>query len=132
MSPPKKKVHIFIVSDATGITAEMVISAVLVQFKEIEPVFKKFPYIKTKEQINAILTQAEAVQGIVIYSFVSQELRTWIRRERRKINIYTIDLLGPLLDRMGKLWNLNPLLNPGLLRNIGKRCLSCQSLLISP
>ncbi|MEW6002461.1 MAG: kinase/pyrophosphorylase [Nitrospirota bacterium] len=33
----KKKVHVFIVSDATGITAEMVISAVLVQFKEIKP-----------------------------------------------------------------------------------------------
>ncbi|OHE55162.1 MAG: hypothetical protein A2Z47_07370 [Thermodesulfovibrio sp. RBG_19FT_COMBO_42_12] len=120
MSPPKKKVHVFIVSDATGITAEMVISAVLVQFKEIEPVFKKFPYIKTKEQINAILTQAEAAQGIIIYSLVSQELRTWIRREKRKINIHAIDLLGPLLDRMGKLWNLNPLLNPNLLRNVSE------------
>ncbi len=90
MSPPKKKVHVFIVSDATGITAEMVISAVLVQFKEIEPIFKKFPYIKTKEQINAILTQTEAVQGIVIYSLISQELRTWIRRESRKISVYAI------------------------------------------
>ncbi|MDI6889542.1 MAG: kinase/pyrophosphorylase [Thermodesulfovibrionales bacterium] len=74
MNLPKKKVHVFIISDATGITAEMVISAVLVQFREIEPIFKKFPYIKTKEQIKAILTQAEAVQGIVIYSLVSQEL----------------------------------------------------------
>jgi regulator of PEP synthase PpsR (kinase-PPPase family) len=120
MSPPKKKVHVFIVSDATGITAEMVISSVLVQFKEIEPVFKKFPYINTKEQINAILTQAKALQGIVIYSLVSQELRTWIRREKRKRSIYAFDLLGPLLDRMGKLWNLNPLLNPGLLRTIGE------------
>jgi len=120
MSPPKRKVHVFIVSDATGITAEMVISAVLVQFKEIEPTFKKFPYITTKEQINAILTQAEAVQGIVIYSLVSQELRAWIRKEKRKMNVYTIDLLGPLLDRIQKLWNLNPMLNPGLFRGIGE------------
>ena len=120
MSPPKKKVHVFIISDATGITAEMVISAVLVQFKEIEPVFKKFPYIKTKEQINAILTQTDAVQGIVIYSLISHDLRTWIRRESRKMSVYAIDLLGPLLDRIGKLWNLNPLLNPGLLRSIGE------------
>ncbi|MEW6675814.1 MAG: pyruvate, water dikinase regulatory protein [Nitrospirota bacterium] len=116
----KKKVHVFIVSDATGITAEMVISAVLVQFKEIEPIFKKFPYIKTKEQIKAILTQAEAVKGIVIYSMVSQELRSWIRKEKRKIDVYTIDLLGPLLDRIRKLWNLNPMLSPGLLRGIGE------------
>ncbi len=120
MNPPKKKVHVFIVSDATGITAEMVISAVLVQFKEIEPTFKKFPYITTKEQINTIFAQAEAVQGIVIYSLVSQELRTWIRKGKRKTNVYTIDLLGPLLNQMRKLWNLNPILNPGLLRGIGE------------
>lgn len=120
MSPPKKKVHVFIISDATGMTAEMVISAVLVQFKEIEPIFKRFPYIKTKEQIKAILTQAEAVQGIVIYSLVLQELRTWIRKEKRKMNVYTIDLLGPFMERIGRLWNVVPALRPGLLREIGE------------
>jgi [pyruvate, water dikinase]-phosphate phosphotransferase / [pyruvate, water dikinase] kinase len=116
----KKKVHVFIVSDATGMTAEMVISAVLVQFKEIDPVFKKFPYIKTKEQIKAILAQAEAAHSIVIYSFVSRELRSWMRREQRKINIIAIDLLGPLLERIGKMFNLIPSFSPGILRRLGE------------
>jgi regulator of PEP synthase PpsR (kinase-PPPase family) len=120
MKPQKKHVHVFIVSDATGMTAEMVISAVLVQFKEIEPIFKKFPYIKTKEQIKAILTQAEAVEGIVIYSIVSQELRSWIRKEKRKMNVFAVDLLGPLLDRIGRMWNLIPTFNPGILRRVGE------------
>ena len=120
MSTSKKKVHVFIISDSTGLTAEMVISAVLVQFKEIKPIFKKFPYIKTKEQIRAILTKAEELQGIVIYSLVLQELRSWLRSETRKLNVYTIDLLGPILDRIGRLWNLNPELRPGLLRGIGE------------
>jgi regulator of PEP synthase PpsR (kinase-PPPase family) len=120
MSQPKRKVQVFILSDATGMTAEMVISAVLVQFKEIKPVFKRFPYIKTREQIKTILEKAEAVQGIVIYSLVLQELRTWIRKEERKMNVYTIDLLGPFLERIGKLWNLIPTLRPGLLRGIGE------------
>lgn len=116
----KKKVHVFIVSDATGMTAEMVISAVLVQFREIDPVFKKFPYIKTKEQIKAILAQAEAAHSIVIYSFVSQELRSWLRREQRKMNIVAIDLLGPLLERIGKMFNLIPSFSPGILRRLGE------------
>ncbi len=123
MRPPKKKIHIFIVSDSTGMTAEMVMNAVLVQFKDVKPVFKKFPYIKTKEQIKAILNQAHAVQGIVIYSLVSQELRAWIRRERRETDIYAIDLLGPIIDRIRKMWNLIPLLEPGLLRGIGEESL---------
>ncbi len=116
----KKKVHVFIVSDATGLTAEMVISAVLVQFGEIDPVFKKFPYIKTKEQINTILKQAETVQGIVIYSLVSRELRTWIRREKRNRNIFAVDILGPLLDHIGTMWNLIPAFNPGILRRVSE------------
>jgi hypothetical protein len=120
MKPSKKKVHVFIVSDATGMTAEMVISAVLVQFKEIEPIFKKFPYIKTKEQIKAILKQAEAAQGIVIYSLVSQELRSWIRREKRKMKVFIIDILGPLLETLGKMWNLIPTFNPGLLKRVSE------------
>jgi len=120
MKPSKKKVHVFIVSDATGMTAEMVISAVLVQFREIEPIFKKFPYIKTKEQIKAILKQAEAAQGIVIYSLVSQELRSWIRREKRKMKVFIIDILGPLLETLGKMWNLIPTFNPGLLKRVSE------------
>jgi regulator of PEP synthase PpsR (kinase-PPPase family) len=123
MNMSRKKVHVFIVSDATGITAERVISAALVQFKEIKPIFKRFPYIKNREQIREILTKAEAARGIVIYSLVSQELRRWIQREKKKMSIYTIDLLGPLLDRLGKLWNLIPMLSPGLLRGIGEESL---------
>ncbi len=123
MRLPKKKIHIFIVSDSTGMTAEMVINAVLVQFKDVKPVFKKFPYIKTKEQINAILDQAHAVQGIVIYSLVSQDLRAWIRREQREMDIYAIDLLGPIIDRIRKMWDLIPILEPGLLRGIGEESL---------
>lgn len=120
MSSSRKNVYVFIVSDATGITAEMVMNAVLVQFKEIKPTFKKFPYIKTKEQIKAILSQAQAVEGIVAYSLVSQELRALIRKEKRTMNVFTIDLLGPLLDRIRKLWNLIPVLSPGLLKGISE------------
>ena len=123
MSLPRKRIHIFIVSDSTGATAEMVINAVLVQFRELAPVFKKFPFIRTKEQIHAILTQAHEVKGVVIYSLVSQQLRAWIRKEKRLMDIYALDLLGPILDRIRKQWDLTPLLEPGLLRGIGEESL---------
>jgi regulator of PEP synthase PpsR (kinase-PPPase family) len=120
MNPPKKKVHVFIVSDATGLTAERVISAVLVQFKLVSPIFQRYPYIKTKEQIERVLARAENLEAIVIYSLVSQELRTWIRTEQRKRDVYAIDVLGPLLERMGKLWNMIPDFRPGLLEGLGE------------
>jgi regulator of PEP synthase PpsR (kinase-PPPase family) len=70
MNPSKKKVNVFIVSDATGITAERVINAVLVQFKQIQPIFQKFSFVKTKTQIKDILSKAEELDAIVIYSIV--------------------------------------------------------------
>ena len=108
----------FIVSDATGITAERVISAVLFQFKQITPVFKRFPYITTKDQIKDILVRAQERQGIVIYSLVSPDLRKWIQQHEKNKGLYSIDLLGPLLKQMGKLWNLIPACRPGLLQGI--------------
>jgi regulator of PEP synthase PpsR (kinase-PPPase family) len=118
MNPSKKKVNVFIVSDATGITAERVINAALVQFKDIEPIFEKFTYVKTKRQINDILSKAEALDAIVIYSLVSKELRAWIRPEMRKKGLNRIDLLGPLLIRMERLWNMIPAFRPGLLNGL--------------
>jgi len=98
----------------------MVISAVLLQFKEVDPVFKKFPYIKTKEQIRTIIDQAEAAQGIVIYSLVSEELRVWIRRETRKVNLFAVDILGPHLESIAKMWNLIPTFIPGRRRRVSE------------
>jgi hypothetical protein len=120
MGPPKKRVNVFIVSDATGLTAERVISAVLVQFKPISPVFKRFPYIKRKDQIEDVLARAEKLEAIVIYSLVSQDLRTWFSEEKVKREVYAIDLLGPLLERMGRLWNMIPDFRPGLFKGLGE------------
>lgn len=118
MSPPKQKVYVFIVSDATGITAERVISAVLFQFKQIKPVFKRFPYITTKGQVQDVLSRAQERQGIVIYSLVSPELRKWLGEAEKNSAICCIDLLGPLLKQMGKLWNMIPACRPGLLQGL--------------
>jgi regulator of PEP synthase PpsR (kinase-PPPase family) len=120
MSLPKRNVHVFIISDGTGLTAERVISAVLVQFKQIKPIFKRFPYIKTKGQIENILAKAENLEGIVIYSLVEKDLRAWFNTEKRKRDIYAIDLLGPLLQRMGRHWDMIPVFRPGLLKGLGE------------
>ena len=77
-------------------TAERVISAVLVQFRQIKPIFKRFPYIKTREQIQSIMSRAQESDAIVVYSVVSEKLGAWIRTEKAKRNVYTVDFFGPL------------------------------------
>ena len=91
MGSTKRKVPVFIVSDATGMTAERVISAALFQFRQIQPVYKRFPYIKTKEQMERILARAEGSQGIVICSLVSKELRRWLKDGRKTMKPISLD-----------------------------------------
>ncbi len=101
----------------------MVINAALIQFRELSPVYKRFPFTRTKAQIESILDQARKVQGIVVYSLVSKELRAWIRRQKQGDIFYAIDLLGPIIDRIQRQWDLVPLLKPGLLPRIEEESL---------
>ncbi len=119
VSAKLEKLHVFILSDATGITAERVISAVLVQFKSILPVFERFPFTKSREEIRTALEKAKETNGIVIYSLASEDLRDAMRREKRKTRVPTIDILGPLLNKIGGMMNQVPILRPGLLDQIG-------------
>jgi regulator of PEP synthase PpsR (kinase-PPPase family) len=123
MEQINKKVYVLIVSDATGITAERVISAALVQFQELTPIYKRIPYVMTKEQIDEILAEAEKLDAIVIYSLVSEELRAYIQKQKRKRDVYTIDLLGPLLSRIGRQLNVIPVSRPGLYKGMAAESL---------
>jgi regulator of PEP synthase PpsR (kinase-PPPase family) len=116
----KRHVYVFIVSDATGATAESVINAALVQFESITPIFKKFPFLKTTEQLSGILAHAQDLDAIVIYSLVSEEIRHWINVNKHRWKIYLIDIIGPILKDMQRLWDIIPKLRPGILNGIGE------------
>ena len=124
MPKARRKVPVYVVSDATGVTAERVISAVLVQFdREIEPVLKRFPYVRTGRRLSGILKQAEDENGLVVVSLVAKGLRDWLRKNRSAHRAQVIDLLGPLLMRMENLFQVMPSLHPGLLGVLGEESL---------
>ena len=120
MKGQKRQVYVFIISDATGATAERVINAALVQFEGITPVYKRFPFLKTTDQLSEILTHAQNLDAIVIYSLVSEEIRHWININKHRWKIYLIDIIGPILKDMQRLWDIIPKLRPGILDGIEK------------
>ena len=110
----RRRLFVYIVSDATGITAERVINAVLVQFKQgVEPVFERYPFVKSAEEIRRALDQAQSTDGILIYSLASDTLRKAIQELKRNHRVMVIDLLGPLLAQVGKLIKPGPGLPSG-------------------
>jgi regulator of PEP synthase PpsR (kinase-PPPase family) len=110
--------HIFIVSDATGETAEKMTRAVLSQFKGQLLRITRHSNVRNQKQLQEILQQLESEKGLVVYTMVSGPMREWMRQEAAKRSIPAVDLLGPLLDLMASVFHVEPEAEPGLLHRV--------------
>ncbi|MGH7274493.1 MAG: pyruvate, water dikinase regulatory protein [Nitrospiria bacterium] len=111
-------IHIYIVSDATGDTAEKMTRAVLSQFKGQSVRVTRHSNIRTEAQMEEVLRQAEAEPGLVIYTMVAGPIREWMHEESVKRSIPAVDLLGPLLTEMAAVFHAQPEAEPGLLHRV--------------
>ena len=68
--------HIYIVSDATGDTAEKMTRAVLSQFKGQSVQVTRHSNVRTEAQMDEILRQAETEPGLVVYTMVAVPIPT--------------------------------------------------------
>jgi hypothetical protein len=106
--------HVFVVSDASGATAERVVRAALVQFDDPQITLTRYASVRTVEQISQIVQQAEETGGFIVHTFVYDQLRRAMLNEGRSHNVVTIDLMGPLLARLTDLFDRPPRAEPGL------------------
>ncbi len=119
-SKSKKTRHIFIVSDATGSTCEMVVKAALIQFRTTDVHLHRVRYVRTEKEIRDVVQEVMAVDGIIAYTFVSNELRDLIFDQGRKWAVPTIDVMGPLLSRFTDYLEISPMAVPGMFRSLDK------------
>jgi len=110
--------YIFIVSDATGKTCTRVVNAALRQFRTTEAKLEIVNFIRTQEQINALIDRVAKVNGIIVHTMVSPDARQQIGEQGRLMGVPTVDLLGPLLTRFSDLLEISPLAQPGLDRQL--------------
>ncbi|MDW7679248.1 MAG: pyruvate, water dikinase regulatory protein, partial [bacterium] len=113
-------VHIFILSDSTGKTAEQALHAALTQFSETEVDITLHRNIRTEDQVVQIVTQAEKTGAFIIHTVVSTSLRNFISKIGRLHNVETIDLMGPLLAQLSQQFANSPSEEPGLFRKLNR------------
>jgi regulator of PEP synthase PpsR (kinase-PPPase family) len=109
-------VHIHILSDATGVGNERLARAALVQFrKHLEPVFHRHPFVTSESELVAVLDEVEANQGVLLYTMNDAHLRRCLDDAQYDRSIEFIDMLGPIMRRIGRKYKARPLLDSGLL-----------------
>lgn len=110
--------RVFVVSDGTGGTAEQVLSAALTQFATADVAVERRSGVRTKEQVRQVVAEAARVEGFIVHTLVSDDLREVMLRSGRRHNVETIDLMGPLLARLSQQLAVSPAEKPGLFHQL--------------
>ena len=114
----KKNLKVIVISDGTGETAKEITRAAIKQFPSKEIFFTRFKNVRDKEKLDTIFKEATLHHDIVVYTIVSNELRTYIQELSRKEKVRSVDLLGPLLNQFSNIFETEPDNQPGLLHAV--------------
>ena len=108
--------HIHLVSDATGETIGGVARACLAQFKPEEserPHLHHWYLMRTNGQLNMACEGILKYPGLVLYTFVDENLHRALDAFCAKENIQAVPILDPTLKAMGDFFGLASVARPG-------------------
>lgn len=111
---------VFVVSDATGDTAQRIVRAGLAQFQDAPVRLVRRAHVSTPRQVHAVIHEARGSEAIVIHTLVSDELRRLMRTEARTHGVDALDILGPILERLTTHLKLVPQEKPGLFQSLAE------------
>ncbi len=111
---------VIVVSDGTGRTAQQALDAALTQFPGVKINIIVKAHLRTKNEVKEIIETAIDSKAFILHTIVQNEVRHELVRLGRIKNIETIDLMGPLLARLGHQFENNPVQKPGLFHTRNK------------
>jgi regulator of PEP synthase PpsR (kinase-PPPase family) len=97
------RVHLHLVSDSTGETVTTVARACVAQFEDVVSVEHVWSFVRTRAQVDQVLSMVKALPGIVIYTLVSSDLRQALNDGCRALNIPCVAVLDGVLNALSSL-----------------------------
>ena len=97
--------QIYLVSDSTGETLDRIFIAIKAQFKNIEYKIHTYSFTRTENQILKILSDAEKMNSIILYSIVDSNLAKYLANKSSDKKIPCFGVLGDLILSFSKLLN---------------------------
>lgn len=110
--------NVYLLSDATGETAEKIVMAALTQFRERAVRVKRLSHVLGKNQVYEALDEALQARALVVYTIVNRELAQLVHDECASLGLPCFDLITPLLMKFAEFFGLSPGETPGLLHGI--------------
>ncbi|GEL08208.1 pyruvate, water dikinase regulatory protein [Salisediminibacterium halotolerans] len=114
-----KTYHLFIVSDSVGETAHHLVQAVSGQFPQQQTVFHRYPYMKRLEEIDRVIAEAKDYPSLIVFTVIVPELKEYLLQQAEHYGIEAVDVMAPLMNAFGKVFDSSPKLEPGYIRRLG-------------
>lgn len=108
-----RNIHVHVLSDSHGETADVVSKAVFAQFPEVNYTFKRHAFIRTQDEISSIINEIQGTDCMVIYTLVVEELREHMSYLSYRFNIKAVDIMGPVLEEMSNYIGQEPAMVSG-------------------
>lgn len=113
-----EKPSIYVLSDSVGETAELVMRAGLSQFTDKKYKVNRISYVEDTSTIDETLQVIKQETGLIIYTLVDPALRTYLNKEAKKLRVEVVDIMGPMMDVMERVFEQSPSLEPGPVYNL--------------
>jgi regulator of PEP synthase PpsR (kinase-PPPase family) len=111
----KAATRVFVISDSAGETGESVVRAAAMQFYPANVEIVRAPFIHDRMAIDKMLDTVQASGSIIVFTLVVPELRDHLITKANELSIPYIDLLGPVIQSLGKALDLQPRHQPGMI-----------------
>ncbi len=109
-----KKIHLHLVSDATGDTLEQVAKAALAQFPEITALKHYWPMIRTARHMERLIPELSEKPGIVMFTLVNQDIEDVLIAACDNNNWPYISVLHGIIRELGRHLGQKSIARPGL------------------
>jgi [pyruvate, water dikinase]-phosphate phosphotransferase / [pyruvate, water dikinase] kinase len=89
--------HLHLVSDATGETLTTVARAAAAQYANVAPVEHLYPMVRSKKQLDHVLSEISEAPGLVLYTLLEENLIELLEIRCRELALPCMSILGPVL-----------------------------------
>lgn len=109
---------IMVISDATGETAERMVRAAALQFKNIPINVRTFSRVRLESEMEQVIERAVELHALVVFTVVNDEARDIFLRLIEIHNVEAVDLMGTLIGKLASFLSTEPSGVPGLLHTL--------------
>jgi len=109
---------IYVLSDSVGDTGETLAKAAASQFDFEHLEIRRIPFLKSVQQLEDALMEAKQANAIVVYTIVFPALRAALEAKTQLLGLTAVDVAGPVIDALEKVYQLKPQNQPGLIHKI--------------